>query len=267
MRRSKGKRYLRKKRTFRRSKKTPLVKKIQSVSRRTALKLIETKKDVVLNEVYNTFTGSVNYYYSWVNCFSQIAYNSTFQNGLIGDAFQDPLCVFKIQWIVNTEQLRTYNGDNSLRPIWIHAWILSINDQLSNALSTPNTYNNTSQNWFTQPNGPNATMNGDNVRVLRHWCHQVNYPSLLATGTTDRTVTSNIGGRKKMMYKWKGTKRFEEDPGSNANNNPAIRPTLKGNNYYFMLGWCYQNGVNGPVSNANTAVDLRVDRYIYYKDA
>ncbi len=251
----------------RNNKKTPLVKKIQSVARRTTLKLIETKKDVVLSESFNTFTGSSSFFYAFVNVFSPLSLNSSFQSGLIGDAFQDPLLVAKIQWVVNLEQLRTFVADNTLRPIWIHAWLVSTNDQIATVTGTPQTYNIIAQNWFQQPTGPNATMNGDNVKVLKHWVHQVSYASLLATGTTDRTITNTMAGFKHIKYKWKGTKRFEEDSGSTSTPNPQIRAYLKNQNYYLVLGWTFQYGVQAPATQTNTAVDFRVDRYLYYKDA
>lgn len=242
----------------------PSVKMVQKVARRVLLKNTETKRNIIMNEAWNqplAAPGSSLFQYSMANIFSQLSLQGTGQDRYVGDQILDPMLSVRAQFTIDWSRFAS-----ALSPaayplaVCLHMWIISTNDQY--ALTTPTNTEDSSLsfiiNWFMQKRAFRAQMNGDTVRVLRHWSRVVEPPSIPTTGSASAAQTLV---KHKLTYRWKGKKTYEPTvPGGIV---PGL--TLKGNNYYLVCGYGIPDGVF-TITNPNTVCSIYVDRYLYFKD-
>lgn len=250
------------KRTVRRRRK-PMVQMVKRIARTVQLKNSETKRNFVLNESYNYYptTGSYNINLNFTNIFGVLGQGAGSTN-FVGDDIQDPLFVAKFRFLINWDVQRAATGLTRCEPIILHAWIISTNDQYGSVIPTNyNTY--TGQiDWILQSDGPTIQMNGDNCRVLKHWSKVINPPAIAAPSSTSPTFPE-VMIRKNFKYKWKGKKVFES---STTASTDVPTKYLRGQQYYFMVGWGLPTSVTFAAPPANNPVRIHTDRYLYFKD-
>lgn len=252
--------------TFKRTRtRAPLRTTIKRVARFEQLKNCETKRSVVFNEPYQVLpSAAYNYTYSYVNIFSlppgtgtsMVLGQGVRENQFTGDEIMDPLFVARLRYSVSWRDMYASAPGHGFVGVKVHAWLIATNDQDGVVTPAPVDMGFTGDGWFLQPAAMSAQMNGDNVRVIRHWSRTINPPSILGTNGDAETVVTH-----KMVVKLKGKKQYEDQP-ANASGVPA--QYLRGWNYFFVVGW----GVDQHVSllNTLTPVIITADRYLYFKD-
>lgn len=242
-------------------KKSSLVKTIKRVARREELRLVETKRNVVLNEDYTYApTGAYKEQYSYVNIFSApFLSGGTNQGSYIGTEIVDPLFVARLEMSVDWGLISQDNPATGPLGVVCHAWLIATNDQI--AQQTPIPYQNSSLGWFIQQSCYRAQMNGNNVKVLKHYSKILNPPSIPFSATTPAAKPPAYATsvyKHKFVYKFKGKKEFEEDAAT------AVGKVLRGWNYYFLVGFGV-SAYDTLVANSQN-VYIRADRYLYFKD-
>lgn len=256
----------RRKRTFRRKpRKSGLVKMVRRQARITQLKNTETKRFFILDESYNLYTaatGSFYYNYNFVNVFGALAQGFG-QNNFLGDTIDNVLTKVKFQITIRWNALANILvGSPTLEvpEIFCHVWLIATNDQYPAV--TPQNMAAVAgvSDWFLQIQAGRVQMNGDSIKVIKHWTKKFRaYDSVFTNGATVQTV--HIG---KLVKKLKGKKTYE--PSSRAAPN-APSQFLKGWNYYYLTGWGLPDGqysIATPL--ANNPVRMTMDRYLYFKD-
>lgn len=249
----------RRSRTVKRSR-GKLIPTIKRVARRVALAQAETKRSVVLNEDYTYAPAAAyNFQAMYTNIFSVLGGNQGgSQSTMIGTEIVDPLFVARMEMTVDWGLLLANAGATGTVGVCLHAWLVAVNDQ--QAVTVPTAYVNspTANNWFLQLVGFRPQLNGNNVKVLKHWSKVVNPPSI-PFGSSKPIGYCASGYKHKFVYKFKGTKEFES-----TSDFTSVSKVLRGMNYYFLVGY----GVTSTeVLAANSQnVYIRCDRYLYYKD-
>nr|QJB18605.1 MAG: capsid protein [Genomoviridae sp.] len=249
------------KRRSRSAKKGRLIPTIRRVARRVALAQAETKRAVVLNEDY-TYGPSTAYNFQamYTNIFSVLGTSAqgVAQNQMIGTEIVDPLFVARMEMTVDWGLLLANAGVTGVVGVCLHAWLIATNDQ--QPITAPTAYVNSASanNWFIQPQGYKPQLNGNNVKVLKHWSKCVNPPSI-PFGSSKPIGYAASCYRHKFVHKFKGKKEFET-----TSDYTSVSRVLRGWNYYFLVGY----GVASTETlNANSQnVYMRCDRYLYYKD-
>lgn len=231
------------------------------------MKDAETKRVLVLNEGYNLYltgTGLLRSY-NMVNIFGIVAQGVT-QNSLVGDSFNDPMLVVKMQFSVNWSNVaQALSPTTNVPPsICLRAWIISCNDQYANTISPiPVGSTSTTVDWFLQDRAFRARMNSDACTVIRSWSLVVSPPDG-QFGNTPVPPNGIYSYRHTMKKKWKGKKSFEPFSPTAPN---QISAYLKGQNYYFVVGWGLPDGTYSLVNPVvNNPVQIYCDRYLYFKD-
>lgn len=244
----------------------PLKKAVKRIARWELMKDAETKRVLTLNESYNLYlTGAGNLRsYNMVNIFGIVAQGVT-QNSLVGDSFNDPMFVAKMQFTVNWNAVAAnlVPATNVAPSICLRAWIIACNDQYTNTISPiPVGSTSTTVDWFLQDRAFRARMNSDACTVVRSWSRVVSPPDIqFGTPVAPNGLYTY---RHAMKKKWKGKKSFEPFSPTQPN---QISAYLKGQNYYFVVGWGLPDGtfsLANPV--ANNPVQIYCDRYLYFKD-
>ena len=151
-------------------------------------------------------------------------------------------------------------SDNAINyaTVGFNVMIVASNEQLS--LTTPSNFSTLSPDpgWFYQRNGYKATMNGNNVKVLKKW-HKKYTPDQVVAGGSQGIVT--ISGS--MKYRWKRKLTYEDLSTIPGTGGPASTTILRGWNYYILCG----TQVNTNYASALTAPPVIVmDSYLYFKD-
>lgn len=235
---------------------------LKRVVRRELLKNVETKRNIVLNENYTRIIGTgFNSQYAYTNIFANLSVTGqgAAQNQYEGTEILDPLFVARISFDVHWGVMQAAGTTGSyagMVPVFLHAWVIAVNDQL-----TANVPTVTPAEWFTSALAASVQMNGNNVRVIKHWSRMVNPPSIpFSVGSPPTAATGTTCVRHKMVCKMKGKKEFEE----NASLVP--QPYLRGWNYYFVQGYGFPKGFLPSGTTYSAAVDCWADRYLYFKD-
>ncbi|UYD39090.1 MAG: capsid protein [Wigfec virus K19_486] len=266
-RRTRRPRIVRKRRTTR---KAPLTKMVRRVAAQQVLRMSETKRIALLNETWSlTPTTPSGSQYSIANIFSVVQQNQNATGGgMVGDTILRPLFVAKMRALVNWDRVRQLNGGGTgSTSVTLHAWIVASNDQL--VLGTPASVNpydagSSGPQWFYNTDAFSATLNGDNVKVLKHWSRTIHPPSIVSgTGSTALATVTAI--RHKFVLKFKGQKEFEGRIPSTTQPG-ALQPWLKGWNYYLLIGGGTPTGYPLTGSPLAPLWDIYVDRYLYFKD-
>lgn len=239
-----------------------MVKTVRRIARYEQMKNSETKRFFILNEGWNTYRSAgqdPNWSYQYVNIFGAMQ-QGVQQQQFEGDTILDPLFKMTISYEVlwNVLQTQFQTSQSQFPPLYVHAWIIAVNDQVSGVSPAPFPDIDPIRTWFLQPHSTRAVMNGDVVTVIKHKKRLVR-----AFGTDIVTPPASSAGTIKLLKKLKGKKTFE--PVSSATpNTPGSN--LKGWNYYVVFGWGVPDGYN--LRNPLTANPIRVyaDRYLYFKD-
>lgn len=233
---------------------------MKTVARRVALGLAETKRFAIINEDWSILpTTNYRTWFSYTNVFSSLLVAADSYR-MVGQEIQTPLLKCKFEFQIPWD-LIYLNEPNNVGSVVLHVMLIASNEQ--DPTTGPLTYTNSSfeatSDWFYQSDAWRATMNGNNVKVLRKWTRQVN-PDQFIGGTTIRGRSTVRG---KLQYRWKRRMTFE-DTAVTTTGTPTQSKILRGWNYYLLCGWGLQTLLGAAVNNGWPS--MRMDRFLYYKD-
>ncbi|AVK87312.1 putative capsid protein [Termite associated circular virus 3] len=242
------------------------MKMVRSVANRQIMKATETKRNVRLEENWSPIpSNSTGSQYTIANIFAQIGGGGTASGTnatqLIGDTFFNPLFKAKLRYFIDWNRVRSLNGSGTgVLPVQLYCWIVAANDILPLGV-TPNNYFTISPqpNFFLTSGGTAPTFNGDNVRVIRKWSKTINPPSIVVGAGTVVTNGASLY-KKNITVKFRGSKTFESDSSG------GLGFGLRGWNFYMITGYAMPYGFALSGTPLLPLVDVRVDRYLYFKD-
>lgn len=197
----------------------------------------------------------------------------------IGAEIVDPYLKMKGTWLIEWQDI-VYNAPTAYGTIHLYVYIVSSNEQIEAgtpqdafALGSANA-NGSLNAWFLQEDGSRIVLNGNNVRVLKKWHRQVTPPNLYDTnptliGTQVVVNATTTRGRQevpvRLNWRKKGKLTYEDyKPATGEGStdfNLASSSTLKGMNYYVLVGW----HTTGDVTTSQKPQFL-LDSYMYFKD-
>jgi len=238
-------------------------KAVKRVADRRIARVVETKRFSILNEqwAFNP-TGSLPYQYAFVNLFTQLGVlgNGTSQSTFLGTEIADVMFDIRVLVTLDWNLVRSVSV-SAVRTVYFHFYVLAVNDQFEQA--APAAYTNSiTGGWFLQMYDDRIKVNGDNATVVKHKKLVIRPPSLVA-GTNTTAIATVTSASKKIKFRLKGKKKFEE--GISPVGNPSVNPHLKGYNYYLVAGWSLDGG-SGLSATPYTPCAITIDRYMYYKD-
>ncbi len=253
---------------YRKRKPTVTTKRIRRIAKGEALRVAESKRFVILNETYSLITTSArDHQYAYRNVFAPLAAGtSSFQ--VIGNEFWPRLLKLKWRFSVDWRTVFTLNDSSrGCQSVIFHIWVIATPDVLTPG-TTPVLYDETSSGplWFYQHEPFKATMNGNNVRVMKHMQRTFTPEAMLQddTGTGATPViwgTATKAGTMKVRFKGK---RTYEDTLAPTSGGPTRQQYLKNINYYIVSGWGAINGTVGSVTPGFG--NILIDSYLYFKD-
>lgn len=239
--------------------KNPTMKMVKRVAASQALRMAETKRFAILNEVYSPApptNGSTQWYYR--NIFAPLDQGFSSWR-VVGSEIQRPYLKIKGRFEIWWDRII---ADNPLNYGYVscHVMLVAANDALAN--TTPSSYglSSSSLNWFYQIDAQNPTMNGNNVKVLKKWSKVIRAQQV-ASGTVayGRTLVN-----MSLKYRWKRRLTFEDSGAIPDTGGPTSARILRGWNYYILVGYGLGNNL-GNVTNFGWPY-IRLDSFLYYKD-
>lgn len=213
---------------------------------------------MVLNENYarSTSLAANDWYFSYTNIFSNMPVVGGSGFGVVGGEINRALFKAKFTCSVNWLTLQTaYNlGTPSVKfTVMLIASQENMSGTTPTAVPAPTA---TTAAWFFNT-GYRATINSHNARVLRKWSLNV-VPPDKANNTGN--VISAFNGQLK--YQFKRKIRFE-DPGG-AEQTTRFSTTSPVN--FFLIAGYSTNVPIGGFATSYTPVEIRLDRWMYFKD-
>lgn len=242
---------------------------VKSIARRVVTSLVETKRFAIVREQYLWAANPTTRNYSWTYrpVFTPLDLGTT-PYSMIGSEILDPMIKMKFTFSWAFDSIFSDNPSN-FGTVHMRVYLVSSNDEsltigggvgIVSPTAYPQVGGSSDPGWFYQPNMDITTLNGNNVKVLKSWYKKFT-PTPTFRGTTEPAVGKvQISG--KMQYRWKRKMVFQEAATIPSSGGPSPTRTLRGNNYFILVGmgmWAQQIGV------ANLPV-CYVDSFLYYKD-
>lgn len=257
--------------TRRKRRAAPTTRRIARISKRVALKQVETKRFTILNENYSILPINTNgTQWSARNVFSPLSEGVDSFN-TIGNEIVNPMVKLKFSAMIDWNNVRSLNGLGSTIPgtvsVVLNVMIVAANDQYAYYQPTLLQPGGSNQGgWFYQADGARVTLNGNNVKVLKKWSIVKSPPSIIA-GTQSTAIAGGTLVRGRMTYRWKRKITFEDlttlPP---ANGGPDRSIITRGWNYYILVGWGLPPGFTLGTTPIRPIVDFGMDSYLYFKD-
>lgn len=266
-----ARRQTRRKPLRRRRKAAPTTRRIARISKRVALKQVETKRFTILNENYSLLpVDTRGSQWSARNVFSPLSEGVDSFN-TIGNEIVSPMLKLKFSAMIDWNNVRGLNGLGGTIPgpvsVVLNVMLVAANDQYAYytpSLLTPGGSNQ--GGWFYQADGARVTLNGNNVKVLKKWTILKSPPSIYP-GTQATAIAGGSLVRGKMTYRWNRKITFEDlynlPP---ANGGPDRAIITRGWNYYILVGWSLPPGFTLGSATIRPVVDFSMDSYLYFKD-
>lgn len=268
-RRSGTGRRVRRRRT-RRTRKTGSMRLMRSVARRTMLSLAEAKRFSVINELFTpTYATPLVSQWTLRSVFAVIPTaisslsNANSSYNRVGSEIVDPLLKLKITGRVDWGQL---GGTGNYRSLYMHVYLIATTDETNTpGIVTNYDFSSGDPGWFIQTDAARPTLNGNNIKVLKHWRRRLTpdqgvYP--VVSGQTTNFLA--VGGQDvsgQMTYRWKRKLTYQDATPSLTPNFPS-GSQLRGWNYYILAGW----GVTGPSVVSAARPQILIDSFVYFKD-
>ena len=227
------------------------------------MRLAETKRQYVLNELYSSTLGPpVGNPFAdqfLVNCFGSLSAGGTGTTDLtfIGNQIVDPLVALKLTVAVNWGALT--GAGNFIPTVRVDAYLIAINDQLS--ATTPRlTTLGEDENFFVRhpTNDLRWMLNSQSVTVIKRRKVML-APRGLNSFLNYQAYESRV---IKMSKRLRGVKTFEQSNTALGVENTSL--FLKGFNYYWLV--VYQANVNVATAVVNNPIRISGDRFLYFKD-
>lgn len=218
----------------------------------------------MVNEIYGP-TSNQSTWWNYKNVFNTLA-NGTTGFQFVGNEIVNPMLKFKFKWIMNWANISSNNTGNFATAA-INVLLVAANEQFTATVATPYPAIGSTGDpgWFYQSDGYYPTMNGNNVKVLKKWSRRVTPPGLpMNTSGLQPLGTQYVTG--KMTYRFKRKLTFEDSSIVTAIGGPARATTLRGWNYYLLVGASLPFGQGTPVGTGGSAVMPVIDTFMYFKD-
>lgn len=228
---------------------------MKRVARSETLKLVETKRFSVINETATALLGTNQDQWSFRNVFGRLAGGSNSWQ-IVGQEIQRPLLKLKWQCQIDWPNISLIQPGN-YGSIALNVYLIAANEQLPQ--TTFINYDSASGlDWFYQRDGFNPTMNGNNVKVLKHW-RRVVTPDQVALGTIQGSQV--VTGQ--MTYRWKRKLTYEDTGLVPTAGGPNRAGWLRGWNYYIVTGSSMR--IDLPATAINIPFTV-MDSFLYFKD-
>lgn len=233
---------------------------MKRVAKRVTLSLAESKRFTILNEaiVPNVPPNTTTTW--WIRNIFAPPTQSVFSGGIVGNEIQHPLLKLKFNMTIDWATLRSVS-----RPLYgtirFHVYIVAMNEQLDYSIPVNYATISPAPYIFLQPNGYRPTLNGNNIKVLKHFSRSVTPDQYEDTGAGLPLGYTTLKGE--MSYRWKRKLTYEDTGFSLIGGSLAKSNILRGWNYYILAG------IGLPASSgAQTQVftTIAMDSFLYFKD-
>lgn len=260
------------------------MKMMKRVARRVTLSLSEAKRFTILNDrPFTVAAGGQSVRWAYKNIFSQLptATGSLAGSsyGVDGNEIVDLLWKAKIAFSIDYGSILSTAADSPLAygTVMLHVYLVAANDYTSSVAdggtppgsltwtNYPAQFSATDPGWFLTQNGYRPTLNGNNVKVVKAWHKRYN-PDIVferfAAGDTNVDGRGVIVQRIDVKHKFRGKKTFEDAPLADTDANFLRAGTLRGWNYYLLVGWA----APAVISTVSNQPFINMDQYLYFKD-
>ncbi len=231
---------------------------VKRVATQAALRLAETKRFALLNENWTptpSNNSAIQWYYRPV--FAPLDQGFAGYQ-FVGSEIQRPLLSMKGRITIPWDQIRQ-DVITNYSSVAVTVALIATNDAYTNEVPAQYSLLSPAQNWFYQPNVYNPTFNGSNVKVLKKRTYIMSPDQMGQISVQGRTVKPF-----KMKYRWRKKISFEDAPTIPDGDGPSITRSLRGWNYYILVGWQLQANLNLLTNFGWPQVAL--DSFLYYKD-
>jgi hypothetical protein len=233
---------------------------MKRVAKRVTLSLAESKRFTILNEaIVPNIPPSVTTTW-WIRNIFAPPTQSVFSSGIVGNEIQHPLLKLKFNTTIDWGTLRAIER-RMYGTIRMHVFIIAMNEQLDYSIPVNYATISPSPFVFLQSNGNRPTLNGNNVKVLKHYSRSVTPDIYEDQGQGFPVGTQILKGE--MSYRWKRKLTYEDTGLSLIGGAFPKSNILRGWNYYILAGVCLP-GANA--ANTTPAVSIAMDSFLYFKD-
>lgn len=254
---------------------------MKRVARRVALSLSESKRLTVANQTVFNNAGSSSQRWMFKNVFAQLTVASGSIAGqswaLEGSEVVDLMVKAKINFRMDWGALLAAQSSNGYGTIFLHVYLVSANDYTGSSLSGapppgtiawssyPTAFTADDPGWFLIQNGQNPTLNGNNIKIVRAWRKRYTPDILGQHISTADNVKVGYGVSWQTLnvkHKFRGKKTFEDNPNGDLDSNFLRSGVLRGNNYYWLVGW----GSSSSIGLGALQPQVYMDEFLYFKD-
>lgn len=248
------------------------MKKVARVAKAVLMRNVETKRYVVANDTVGfgtTPVGLAPYLAEFKNVFSGLNTSlGDLNNQLEGNQFTNAKIAYKFNCVVDWGQVGVATGGYA-DPVYFNIWLVASQQalvQLGGAFTPMGSV--TAQTIFQQDNPAKATLEGQDLTIIKRKRIIIRPPAIFVGGTTAPNLVGQVSSRAyTMKASFKGMKEFQLQ--STTTNDPGDTPTLqqflKGYNYYVIAQVGYS--VHNPTaSGVAFGAGMYVDSYLYFKD-
>lgn len=243
---------------------------MRRVAKQTLLRTVESKRHAIVNENWgSTFLSLANAFgtsWQYVNVFSFFSTGAQSWQ-VVGNEIVNPLLSVKARVWVDWNAVRQINSVVGVQDVTLTLYLVASNEQ--NIIDNPTyiTVGGTGVNdvpWFYQANGLHPTLNGNNIKVLARTRKRIR-PDLPQAALPATTVSGTSTQTMRLKYRWKRKLTYEdipqEFPGAGGLTRSSV---LRGWNYFLLLGTNVPQRHNASL--LGTAVNVNIDRFVYFKD-
>lgn len=255
---------------------------MKRVARRVALNLSESKRLSILNENVFNPTGVASGSYRFKSIFGQLptatGANVGASYATVGNEIVDPLVKFKASLTINWASMLSdpvLGQRLNYGSIYAHIFLIACNDYANPAGGAtppgqlfwskyPGLFSAEDPGWFLNDDSARPTLNGNNVKLIRRWSKKYHPPPQHQRISPGDAGFESLGITELVLqgkHKFRGKLTFEDNPFGDVDSNFPRSGTLRGWNYYWLVGWGAQGIISVPAQP-----QINMDQFVYYKD-